>query len=120
MGEPTFDANDIDVLGKFKNKKRAVEQYRKTSGFLSKISLFLGLLLLIVFIVLKIVSFMGPDAAMYDVANSNVPGIAISFSVILIAVAIIMYFFDYQFSKLEKIIEEVESGKGPIFEDEED
>ena len=117
MDNPTFDSNDIDVLGKFKNKKRAVSQYRKTSGFLSKISLFLGLILLVVFIVLKVISYMGPDTGYYELSISNVPGIAISFSVILITVAVIMYFFDYQFSKLEKIIEEVESGKGPIFED---
>ncbi|MHA1355394.1 MAG: hypothetical protein ACTSR1_09510 [Candidatus Heimdallarchaeota archaeon] len=120
MDDSVYDQDNIGVLGIFKNKKKSVSQYRKTSSSLFKITLFLGIFLLIVFIILKAMSFMGPDSEFYELSNSTVPGTVISISIILFAVAVIMYFFDYQFSKLEKIIEEVESGKGPIFEEDEE
>lgn len=118
MDEPVYDQDKIDVLGIFKNKKKSVNQYRKTSSSLFKVTLFLGVTLLIVFIILKSMSLMGPDSEFYELSNSTVPGTIISISILFLAVSVIMYFFDYQFSKLEKIIEEVESGKGPIFEEE--
>lgn len=120
MDDSVYDQGNIDALGIFKNKKKSVKQYRKTSSNLFKITLFLGISLLIVFIVLKVMSFMGPDSEFYELSNSTVPGTIISISILFLAVSVIMYFFDYQFSKLEKIIEEVESGKGPIFEDNEE
>ena len=120
MDDSVYDQDNIDALGIFKNKKKSVKQYRKTSSSLFKITLFLGISLLIVFIILKVMSFMGPDSEFYELSNSTVPGTIISISILFLAVSVIMYFFDYQFSKLEKIIEEVESGKGPIFEDNEE
>ena len=120
MDDSIYDQNNIDALGIFKNKKKSVNQYRKTSSSLFKITLFLGISLLIVFIILKVMPFMGPDSEFYELSNSTVPGTIISISILFLAVSVIMYFFDYQFSKLEKIIEEVESGKGPIFEDNEE
>ena len=120
MDDSVYDQNNIDALGIFKNKKKSVNQYRKTSSSLFKITLFLGISLLIVFIILKVMPFMGPDSEFYELSNSTVPGTIISISILFLAVSVIMYFFDYQFSKLEKIIEEVESGKGPIFEEDEE
>ena len=117
MNDSVYDKDNIDALGIFKNKKKSVSQYRKISSSLFKITIFILISLLIVFIILKLLSFMGPDSEFYELSNSTVPGTVISISIILFAVSVIMYFFDYQFSKLEKIIEEVESGKGPIFED---
>jgi len=120
LDDSVYDQDNIDALGIFKNKKKSVNQYRKTSSSLFKITLFLGISLLIVFIILKVMSFMGSDSKFYELSNSTVPGTIISISILFLAVSVIMYFFDYQFSKLEKIIEEVESGKGPIFEDNEE
>jgi len=117
LEDSVYDSDDTDALGLFKSKKRTVNQYKKTSNTLFKISLFFGVILLIIFIILKIGSLLGKDSGLYELSTSSIPGSVISISIILIAVAFIMYFFDYQFSKLEKIIEEVESGEGPIFEE---
>lgn len=111
MDKTTFDANDIEVLGMFKNKRKEVSRYKNTSSRLFKITLFFAILFLVDFIVIKAFAIFESD--------STIPGSIISLSILLFAVSVIMYFFDYQFSKLEKIVEEVESGEGPIFEDNE-
>ena len=109
MDDSVYEYDEIDVLGKSKIKKREATQYKKTSGFLSKTAFFFGLSLLIISIVIRSFSFTDKSSDLYSLSVSSIPGSIFSISIILLAVAAIMYFFEYQFAKLEKIVEEIEN-----------
>jgi len=87
------------------------------TGFFYKLSLFLGVFLLIVFIFLKASSFLigggssGIPQQIYDFSQTTYPESILAFSIILIAVGFILYFFHYQFGKLAKIADEIEKGE---------
>jgi preprotein translocase subunit SecY len=91
------------------------------TGFLSKFLLFLGILLLIVYIILKIITLFVDEKStgflnqLYNFAQSSSTDSILAFSIILIAISIIFYFFHIQFAKLEKIADEIESKE--CFED---
>jgi len=89
-------------------KKRYFSVHHKfKSNIFFKISLFLGIILLISYIVLKLIPMFGE----FDISNSSTPDTLLSFSIIFFAVSIIMYFFCCQFRKLEKIADEIEKGE---------
>jgi hypothetical protein len=73
----------------------------------------LGIIFLIVFIILKLLSTLsildnGLLKYFYELSLSNFPGIIISLSILLIAFGIILYFFNRQFLKLAEIANEIE------------
>ena len=83
------------------------------TGILSKILIFIGLILLIIFIFLKIISTLniknsGLIKYFYNLSLTDFPGLIISFSILSISFGLILYFFNYQFSKLAKIADEIE------------
>ena len=80
---------------------------------LSKSMIVIGLVLLIIFIFLKILSIFSINNIdllkyFYDLSSTKFPGIIISFSILLISFGFILYFFNYQFSKLARIADEIE------------
>ena len=85
------------------------------TGFLCKLTLFLGILLLIVFIFLKVSSFMiekeseGFLGQIYELTQTTIPDSILAFSIIFLGVGIILYFFHCQFAKLAKIADEIEN-----------
>jgi len=87
------------------------------TGIFYKLSILLGIILLIIYAFLKISSvFIKGESAgwiqnIYNFSQSSRADSIIAFSVILLAVGVILYFFHYQFSKLAKIAEEIENGK---------
>ncbi|UCH72421.1 MAG: hypothetical protein JSW62_02420 [Thermoplasmatales archaeon] len=91
------------------------------TGFLCKFTLFLGILLLIIFIFFKISSFIIGEGSsgfirqIYDFSQNTYPNSILAFSIILLFVGVVLYFFSCQFAKLEKIADEIE--KGEKFED---
>jgi len=101
----------------FKNRYFSAKNDFKT-GFLFKFLFFLGILLLIVFIFLKVSSFFIGDESsgifrqIYDFAQTTAPDSILAFSIILIAVSFIFYFFHSQFAKLAKIADEIENEEG--------
>ena len=96
----------------FKKRYFSVKNNFKT-GFLCKLSLFIGFLLLIVYISLKVSSIIiggkssGIFRQIYDFAQTTYPDSILAISIILIAVGFIFYFFYCQFAKLAKIADEI-------------
>lgn len=97
----------------FKKRYFSVHSDFKT-GFFCKLSLFLGVFLIIVFIFLKVSSLIIGEGSsgillqIYDFAQTIYPESILAFAIILIAVGFIMYFFNCQFAKLAKIADEIE------------
>ena len=85
------------------------------TGFFCKLSLFLGFVLLIVYVFLKVSSLLinQNDTSflrlIYDASKSGYADSLIAFSILLIGVGFILYFLHYQFAKLAKIADEIES-----------
>ena len=85
------------------------------TGFFCKLSLFLGLFLLIVYVFLKVSSLLinQNDTSflrlIYDASKSGYANSLIAFSILLIGVGFILYFLHYQFAKLAKIADEIEN-----------
>ena len=107
MDDSTSEFDEIGTFGKI--RKKEATQYKNTSGLLSKTAFFIGIFLLIISVIVKSFIFMDESSDLYSLGISSVPGSIFSISIILIAVAAIMYFFEYQFAKLEKIAEEIEN-----------
>ena len=98
------------------NKERHFSAYYDfRTGFFYKLSILLGIILIIIYASLKIIStFIKEEStgwvkALYDFSQSSKSEAIIAFAIILLAVGIILYFFHYQFSKLAKIAEEIEN-----------
>jgi len=87
------------------------------TGILCKLSLLLGIILVLTYAILKISSFFidkestGFLQAIYEYSNSAQAESIIALGVISLAVGIIFYFFHCQFAKLAEIAEEIENGK---------
>jgi hypothetical protein len=80
-------------------KKRYITLQRPSkSNLICKSFLFLGVVLLIIYIIFRLTS------SFLDIAN-----VILAFVILLIGVGIIFYFFHCQFSKLAEIAEEIES-----------
>jgi len=84
------------------------------TGFLCKIFLFIGIILLSIFIFIRIIAlFVDKDSLgfakqIFDFSQTNYPNSILAFSIIFLAVAVILYFFYCQFVKLAKIADEIE------------
>ena len=72
----------------------------------------MGVALLTIYIILKLV----PLEALNELSQSGVPETILAFSIILLGVGFILYFFNCMFCKLSKIADEIE--KEENFEDE--
>ncbi len=90
------------------------------TGILCKISFFIGLILLIIFIFLKIVSFIaGSESSgffeqIYNFSQTSSINTILAFSILLIGASVILYFFSCQFAKLSKIAEDLENEEDNI------
>ena len=74
---------------------------RSKTSFGSKIFFFIGGSLLIISILFMVLSVFNKEA-----------GIIFAFSIILLAVGVVLHFFYLQFRKLEEIAEEIEQEQG--------
>lgn len=97
-------------------KKRYFSVYSDfKTGFLFKLLLIFGVFLLLVYIFFKISSFViGSGGSsivgqIYDFSQTTYPNTILAFSIILLGVSAIFYFFHYQFAKLAKIADEIEN-----------
>jgi len=105
----------------FKNKYFSTKHDFKT-GFYFKLSLFLGLFLLFIFIILKISSLLvdknstGFLKSLYKISQGTITDSIGAFSLIFIAVGIIIYFLYSQFVKLDEIAKEIEEDTKDIKE----
>ena len=103
----------------FKKRYISVHSDFKT-GILYKISLLLGLILLFIFIIFKIFSIIvgsesfGFTEQIYNFSQTSYINTILAFSILLIGVAVILYFFNRQFAKLSKIAEELENDENLI------
>lgn len=84
----------------FKKKNISVYSDLK-SGFFCKLFIFLGLILLIFYILLKTGILIG--------FNENVTESLIAFSIIFFGLGILSFFLSCQFGKLAKIADEIEN-----------
>ena len=96
-------------------KKRIFSVYDDfRTGLFSKLSLFLGVILLLIYVFLKIVSFLiGEDSGsffslIYDLANYGFAESVIAFSIVFFGIGFVLYFLHLQFVKLAKIADEFE------------
>ena len=98
----------------FKKRRFSVHDDFKT-GFLCKFFLFLGVLLLLVFVFFKVSSLFissrgtGFLQLIYDFSRSSYVDSIIAFSIIFLGIGIILYFFHCQFAKLARIADEIEN-----------
>ncbi len=103
-------------------KKRYFSAYSDfKTGFFCKFFIFLGVVLLIIYLFFKIISIIAGEGSsgivqqINDYSRTTYPDSILAFAIILFAVGFILYFFHYQFGKLAKIADEIE--KGEDFED---
>ena len=100
----------------FKKRIISVHSDFKT-GILFKITLFIGIILLIIFLFFAIISIAlendttGTLKELYLISQSKTPNTILAFSILFIAGSIIIYFFKYQFSKLSKIADDIEKSE---------
>jgi len=84
------------------------------TGFLYKFFLFIGIILLSIFIFIRVIVLfitedsLGFSKQIYDFSQTNYPNSILAFSIIFLAVTAILYFFYCQFVKLAKIADEIE------------
>lgn len=84
-------------------KKRNISVYSDfKTGFFCKFFLLLGLILLIFYVIQWTVPLI--------TINENVSGIILAFSILLLGIGIIAFFFNRQLAKLAEIADEVEHG----------
>jgi len=108
----------------FKKRNFSVYDDFKT-GFFYKLSLALGIILLLIYVFLKILSLLvseddgGFVGLLHNLANSGFAEPVIAFSIILLGVGFILYFFHLQFIKLGKIADDVEKDLADLEEKEE-
>jgi hypothetical protein len=85
------------------------------TGILCKLSLLLGIVLVLTYIILKISSFFIDKSGtgflrdLYYHSNSPQAEATLALGVISLAVGVIFYFFHCQFTKLAEIAEEIEN-----------
>jgi len=84
----------------FKKRYFSAKSDFKT-GFLCKFAIFLGILFLLIAIILLGIS---------EYSQTNYPESFLALAIIMFAVGIILYFFNCQFAKLAKIVDEIETG----------
>jgi len=84
------------------------------TGIFCKFSIFLGVLLIIIALFFIISGYLiGEGSAgilgqIYDFSNTTIPNSILAFSIIFLAIGVILYFFHCQFAKLAKIADEIE------------
>jgi len=84
------------------------------TGFTCKLTLFFGLILLLIFIFSKLIAFIAGNNStgflkqIYDFSQTSAPNSILAISLILLAVGVILYFFHCQFAKLARIADEIE------------
>lgn len=84
-------------------KKRNISVYSDfKTGFFCKFFLLLGLILLIFYVIQWTVPLI--------TINENVSGIILAFSILLLGIGIIAFFFNRQLAKLAEIADEIEHG----------
>ena len=100
----------------FKKRYFSAKSDYKT-GIFCKLSFFLGIVLLILYLFFTVSSFLigegnsGILQQIYDFSQTTYPNSILAFSLILLAVGVILYFFHCQFAKLAKIADEIEKGE---------
>jgi len=85
------------------------------TGFFGKLSLLLGIILLIFYVFIKVISLFidqnntGFLQFLYDLSQYKTADTIIAFSIVFLGFGIILYFFHLQFAKLSKISDEIEN-----------
>jgi len=99
-------------------KERRFSAYHDfRTGFFYKLSIILGIILIIIYASLKIASSFikeestGLVKTLYDFSQSSRSEAIIAFAIILLALGVILYFFHYQFGKLAEIAEDIENSE---------
>jgi TRAP-type C4-dicarboxylate transport system permease small subunit len=102
----------------FKKRYFSVHSDFKT-GLFCKITIFLGILLLIISLFFIISGYIIGDGnsgilnQIYEFSNTTIPNSILAFSIIFFAIGVILYFFNCQFAKLSKIADEIEKLEEP-------
>lgn len=100
----------------FKKRYFSVNNDFKT-GLYFKFFLFLGILFSAIYIFFKISSYItGKNSLdfaleLYKFSQTNILNSTLAFCIIFYAIAVIFYYFNYQFSKLAKIADEIENSE---------
>ncbi len=95
-------------------KKYYSARYDFKTDFFCKFTLFLGAVLLAIYLLAKIIALTigNQDVriiqVIYEFSQSNSAETVLAFSLILIAIGLMLYFLHCQFAKLAKIAEEIE------------
>ncbi len=100
----------------FKKRYFSAKDDLKT-GFFCKLTLFFGLVLFLIYLFTKISALIiGEDSIglakqIYDFSQTSAPNSILAFSIILLGIGVILYFFYCQFAKLAKIADEIEKSE---------
>ncbi len=82
------------------------------TGILFKFTIVIGLILLVIFIVLRITSFVVNEKdILYSLSNSKYVDIIGAFAILLIFLSLVLFFFNRQFIKLSDIADEIENSE---------
>ena len=105
----------IDFLINMIKKRNFSIGHDFKAGIFCKLTLFLGIFLLIIFIIFKVFSFiLTPESTgflktIYDFSQSSSLDTIVAFSIIFIGIGILLYFLHCQFEKLKEIADELEN-----------
>ena len=98
----------------FKKRYHSVHNDFKT-GILCKITIFGGIILLIIYVLITLLSFIfGSESSgflnqIYSFSQSSYMSTILAFSILMIGASIILYFFSCQFAKLSEIAKDIEN-----------
>jgi len=84
-------------------------KYDFKTGFLCKLTFFVGLVLLIIFLIQRLGEELSEQIS--DFNKTTNPDIIIAFAILFFGASIIMYIFYSQFTKLAEIAEEIENSE---------
>ena len=97
----------------FKKRYFSAQDDFKT-GFFCKVTLFFGVILFLIFFFTKLSALIigknstGFAKQIYDFSLTSLPNTILAFSILLLGIGLILYFFHCQFAKLAKIADEIE------------
>ena len=101
MGSIAGYESGADSFDLVKRKPKSPHEYHSKTGFLYKLFLLIGLILLIFYVVQHIISLIE--------VSEHILGIVLAFSILFLGGGFLIYFLSCQFAKLAKIVDEIEN-----------
>ena len=101
MGSVEGYESGADSFDLIKKNPKSPHEYSSKMGFLYKLFLLIGLILIIFYGVQQVTPLVG--------VSEHILGIVLAFSILFLGGGFLIYFLSCQFAKLAKIVDEIEN-----------